>query len=499
LKSGKTLAALSLIVALSIPAGLRAETQQTNTKPAASIEQTLDPRQDDEITSSGQTGPQASVEAPSPEDIAPYDIIKKFDTAEANVALPESKTPVAEDLLKMSLGGAGQDSLKPLDLFNTELSSSVNQNVRMFSSTLKGHFSQWLSRSGKYTDVMKGILREKGLPEDLVFLALIESGFNPMAYSWAQASGPWQFIRGTAKRYGLSVDSWVDERRDPIKSTKAAAEYLKDLYNLFGTWSLAMASYNAGEGNVAKAVMRNGSMDFWELRKSGSLANETKEYVPKFIAAKMIAQNPTAYGFDNLEYETPFQFDEVVVDKAISLEVAAKYCGVSARDIKELNPELKRWCTPPNRPGYTLRVPLGTRDAFLENYRTRPENQSAGWTEHTVRRGESMKGIARKYGVSVAAIAKANGVTSARRGQSLIIPIEGVSSSSIAGDDEGAPRKSTPHKAKRSTYKVRRGDTLSGISDRFGVSPKSLIKANSLQGSKVRPGQKLVIPKEDAA
>ena len=267
---------------------------------------------------------------------------------------------------------------------NTESAdmNPIEKSVRYFSVSVKKHFNLWLERSGKYVGLMKSILRENYLPEDLVFLALIESGFNPKAYSPASASGPWQFIRGTATRYGLKVDRWVDERRDPVKSTKAAAAYLKDLYGMFGSWPLAMASYNAGEGNVARAVNRNGTDDFWELRKTRSLAPETKEYVPKFLAAQMIAQDPGKFGFDGLEYERPFEYDEVVLDRCTDLALVAKCCGVPVTEIKELNPELMRWCTPPNRPAYTLRIPKGSKEEFLASYTKLSDDEKIARPRH---------------------------------------------------------------------------------------------------------------------
>jgi len=426
--------------------------------------------------------------------------------------------------------------LKPLNVFNHDFINPVDNNIRAYSGVLKKHFSRWLTRSGRYLDMMKGIFRENGLPEDLAFLAMVESGFNPMAYSWAQASGPWQFIRGTAKKYGLNVNTYVDERRDPIKSTKAAARYLKDLYDMFGSWALALASYNSGEGNVSRAVLRNGTLDFWELRNTGSLAAETKEYVPKFLAAKIIAQNPEAYGFEDVEYDAPLEFDEVVVECSTSLETAARCCGVTVQDIKDLNPELKRWCTPPNSPGYTLRIPKGTKDAFLASYGELPERDKTGFKEHIVRKGETLKGIADRYGVSVEMLRQANELgrkARVTRGQSILIPeqaavaaesaepaaavdavdakVDGVATEETlaaapeiditdvaddATDTEAA--SSVPDKGNKdrspSYHTVKRGETLSDIAHRYGTSASKIASLNGIgKRSKIHAGQRLLV------
>jgi membrane-bound lytic murein transglycosylase D len=436
---------------------------------------------------------------------SPADFIKSMDTQV--VTAPAGPTPIAATKPGDSCPAKAQETAavtadaasvngsdEPFQLFGGVLHESVDKNVRYFSSTIKNHFSRWLARSGKYLGLMKSIFRENYLPEDLVFLALIESGFNPKAYSWAKACGPWQFIKGTGQKYGLKVDRWVDERRDPVKSTKAAAAYLKDLYGMFGSWPLAMASYNAGEGNVARAVTRNGTDDFWELRKTRSLAPETKEYVPKFMAAQMIAQDPEKFGFDNVEYEQPFEFDEVVLDRCTDLKVVAKCCGVDVSDIKELNPELIRWCTPPNRQTYTLRIPKGTKEIFLASYAQLPEVEKLArpsredlYDHYTVRRGDTLKKIARRHHTTETALASANGLEpgfKVRRGQRLVLP------ANVASDDGGSRRRG---KASRySSYKVRKGDSLASVAKKRGMSVSKLAAMNGLSTkAHLKPGQRL--------
>jgi membrane-bound lytic murein transglycosylase D len=215
---------------------------------------------------------------------------------------------------------------------------------------------------------MRNLLRENGLPEDLVYMALIESGFNPYAYSRRKASGPWQFIYLTGKKYGLKLNYWIDERRDPEKSTIAAAKYLKDLYDLFECWYLAAAGYNAGEGKIMNAIKRYRTEDFWELTKYRYLKKETKDYVPQMIAAALIAKEPEIYGFTDIEYQDPLRYEKVNVPEVTDLRLIAKACEISLGELKDLNPELLRWCTPPNYSDYEIKIPFGKKELFLQNF-----------------------------------------------------------------------------------------------------------------------------------
>lgn len=307
------------------------------------------------------------------------------------------------------------------------LNELVTNYITFFQTRLRDRFEEWLSRSGRYIPLMQEILREHQLPEDLVFLALIESGFNPKAYSRAKAAGPWQFIKGTGKKYGLRVDQWIDERRDPVKSTIAAAKYLKDLYGLFGSWPLSMASYNAGEGRVKRAMARTKAEDFWEL-SSSSLRPETKNYVPKFMAATIIAKNPEKYGFF-IEYESPFVYDEVEMPKAVSLKTLSKAAGISLAELKEYNPDLRKGMTPPNYSKYRLKLPPGTKETFLANFSHRTEKgiKMTDAQKHRIARGETVTSIARKYDVSIKKILDANQLRKNSKimaGDFLIIPLD---------------------------------------------------------------------------
>jgi len=281
---------------------------------------------------------------------------------------------------------------------------AVEKNMFLFTDKIKERFSLWLSRSGKYLELMKEIIKSKNLPEDIVFLSLIESGFNPYAYSIARAVGPWQFISSTAKKYGLVIDWWRDERRDPVKSTEAAANYLKDLYEIFGSWNLAMAAYNAGEGKILRALNRSKSDDYWSLLTTRHIKRETKEYVPRFIAASMIAENPEEFGFKNIEYHQPLDYDEVTVNGPLDLEVAARCADTTIAVIKELNPELRRWCTPPDMSFYILRIPAGTKELFWENLADVPDEERFTLETYTVKKGDTIERIAKNTGATVRAI-----------------------------------------------------------------------------------------------
>lgn len=307
---------------------------------------------------------------------------------------------------------------------NPAAEKAVDKNLTLFSDRMKERFSIWLERSGRYLDLMKEILKEKSIPEDIVFLPIIESGFNPNAYSVARAVGPWQFISATAKRYGLKIDWWKDERKDPVKSTEAAASYLSDLHDMFGSWSLAMAAYNAGEGKILRALNRTKSDNYWALLNTTHIRRETKEYVPRFIAASLIASNPGEYGFENLSYHAPLQYDEVILDKPLDIDVAARCAETTPDVIKEFNPELRRWSTPPNVKTYTLRIPAGKKDVFMETLKDIPEDSRFSIETYIVKKGDTISKIAGKVGIPLNVLLElnGNGIKSAKAGEKVYVP-----------------------------------------------------------------------------
>jgi membrane-bound lytic murein transglycosylase D len=292
---------------------------------------------------------------------------------------------------------------------------AVNPQVQFFLDRFTGPrrdlMSLWVNRSGRYLAMAREVFRSRGLPEDLVFTAMIESGFKPDAVSRVGAKGMWQFMAGTARRYGLRVDRWVDERLDPEKSTAAAAAYLRDLYEMFGSWSLAQAAYNAGEVKVARAIQKTGSRDFWTLAQSRHLKRETKDFVPQIQAATMIGRDPDRYGFDFDDLE-PLAVDTITVPPSTDLRRLASNTGLSMDTFRALNPTLVRGITPPGN-SWTLRVPEGELDrvvaalaphrppVMVGSVRADVTRVSATGDIHVVRPRDTVSGIARRYGVSV--------------------------------------------------------------------------------------------------
>ena len=378
-----------------------------------------------------------------------------------------------------------------------------NEKVRYYVDYYTGRarktFKIWLERSGRYLPMMREIFAEAGLPKDLAYLAMVESGFNDKAYSWAHAVGPWQFIESTGRRYGLKNDWWHDERRDPEKATRAAAHFLSDLYKSFdGDWYLAVPSYNAGPGKLRQAVKRYKTRDFWELCRGKYLKTETKNYLPKLLAALMIAKQPEKYGFTELEYHEPLQYDTATLPSSTDLEVIARLTGVEYLVIKKLNPELKRWSTPPGTKDYQVRLPTGSQQAFLTGYDELPERQRANYLRHKVRSGDTLLALSKRYGVRVQDIKDLNRIRNTRTiqiGTNLIIPLNPDANGTTAL----AELKDDYKRSRKTYYTVRSGDSLWKISRKFNVTEKQLRVWNRLGWSNViRPGQRLIVSSKAA-
>jgi len=293
----------------------------------------------------------------------------------------------------------------------------VNEHVRFFLERFQTGYRRavvesWLARSGRYLPMILDVFQQKGLPEDLVFTAMIESGFDPVAVSHAGAKGLWQFMAPTARLYGLRVDRWLDERLDPEKSTVAAANYLRDLYAVFGSWDLAQAAYNAGEDRVQRAIQRTGSRDFWALHRSPVLLEETKNFVPAIHAATLIGRQPELYGFTVVP-EEPLRYEQVTVPKSSRLARLAALSGVPLKELESLNPELRQRQAPPDA-SYELKVPLGTAGSVQAaiDLDARPRKLAAAPRAgvHVVQAGDTLCRIARRYGVTATQLARWNGL-----------------------------------------------------------------------------------------
>ncbi|MFO1464080.1 MAG: LysM peptidoglycan-binding domain-containing protein [bacterium] len=331
-------------------------------------------------------------------------------------ATSEDESLSLEDIIYSSLGhkqGSGVRYGRSYVVEDGKFDIPMTYNDRVqkwidyFTGSGRRHYERYLSRSGRFIPYMQAVLKKYGMPKDIVYLSMIESGFNTRANSWASAVGPWQFIKSTGALYGLNVDYYVDERRDIEKSTHAAAQHLKDLYDEFGDWYLAFAAYNAGAGKIRNAISRDGS-NFWDMADGSYLRQETKDYVPKILAAAMIGHNPEKYGFRGVEYQVPIDYEKVKMSSPTDLEVAAECAGVDPDLVRLLNPELLQDMTPPHIPGYVLKIPRGTRDRFMRKYASLSPSQRMRSIEYVVQRGDSLGEIADKFGVSEKEIAKAN-------------------------------------------------------------------------------------------
>lgn len=358
------------------------------------------------------------------------------------------------------------------------LNPAVERNVRYFQTAIRDRFQRALDRFYPYEPLVERIFAELGLPHDLVYLSLVESGFNPLAYSRARASGPWQFMKSTGRMYGLKVNWYVDERRDPMRSTVAAAHHLRDLYDQFGSWPLALAAYNAGAGKISRAIQKAGTRDFWKIAQTRYIRRETRQYVPKFMATTIIATNPARFGF-RVSEQAVHQYDEVHLNKSVHLRSLAKETGIPFEELRRLNPELRRSIVPPEKGGYDVKVPVGMGPS-VERVRPRLEpwvRPQPRFTWYRVRRGDSLSVIAHRFGISVRALKSLNNLSGSliRVGKRL----------RVSGE--------TPGSEAVRWYRVRRGDSLWSIAKRFRVSVRKLKTLNDLSSSLIRAGRLLLI------
>lgn len=374
------------------------------------------------------------------------------------------------------------------------LTDPVAGYINYFSGRGHGTLENALERGGRYQEMIESILKEEGVPQDLIYLAQAESGFHPTAVSRVGARGIWQFMGSRAKAYGLQHNSWVDDRQDPEKSTRAAAHHLRDLYNQFGDWYLAMAAYNSGPGTVQQAVKRTGYADFWELYNRNVLPKETRNYVPIILAMTIMAKNPAQYGLQDIVREEPVAYDTVKVNYPIDLRLVAQCVDVPPATIQDLNPSLLRWATPKDGT-FELHIPKGTQDQYLSAVALIPQNMRVWWRYYDVTAGDTILSIARKYHVSSEAILKANHLDSddLPADSKLVIPIAPGRIS--AGDVQSYARRIT-------RYHVHRGDTVETVAANFGVPTLMVrrwnhLRGNGLQGHRVLYLHMPVMPKPD--
>jgi membrane-bound lytic murein transglycosylase D len=395
-----------------------------------------------------------------------------------------------------------------LDVVRWNEHERVQYWLRYFQGPARERFQIWLDRMPRYEPMVRGRLQAANMPTDLVYLALIESGFSNTAVSRARATGMWQFMRPTGKEYGLRIDSWVDERRDPMQATGAALRYLSDLYDRFGSYYLAAAAYNAGGGKISRGLRRIGmsddddlgeeeaedlrDADFFRLRDTRHIRQETKDYVPKLIAAALIAKEPVKYGFTRTFDQAQYPLDSLIVPGMTGLDVVARMADTSLAAMKELNPHFLRLVTPPGSAS-VVRLPAGTMEPVATAYAALPAVERTSFRYHTTKAGDTPARIAEQFGVPLASVLEANpGIKngSLKAGKQIVVPTGGESSVLVArqvatyrdGVDGSGPVR---------YHKVRSGETLGGIARKYRVSVSNLKAWNGLRGTTIRAGQKL--------
>src|SRR5438552_5669876 len=386
----------------------------------------------------------------------------------------EMTPPTADPNVKAKAQAEIKSTRSDLPLMMTD---QVAGYITYFSNRGRGTFERAFARSGRYRNTMLPILKEEGVPQDLIYLAQAESGFHPLAVSRVGARGIWQFMASRARGYGLSHNMYVDDRQDPEKSTRAAARHLKDLYNQFGDWYLAMAAYNSGPGRVQAAVKRTGYADFWELYRRNVLPKETRNYVPIIIAVTIMTKNLSQYGFDDVSMDEPAKFDSVSINYPVDLRLVAQCVGATQADLQDLNPSLLRLTTP--RDGkFELHLPAGTKHQYQTAIAAIPSDKRLWWRYHTVHSGDTLASLSHTYRIPVKSIAQANHLdgNELEADAKVIIPIA-----------PGKHVSDTATYARRITrYRVHSGDTVQSVAENFGISPQMLRRWNGLRGDSLR-------------
>lgn len=439
-------------------------------------------------------------EIPSDEQVQAIEELAETEDAERSLIDELSGAHAPTDFYKDPVGALTVDPLylDRVDPSEFDIPIVVNDEVRKWVKYFTGpgrkYYTRWLGRSTRYRPMMYQRLEEHGLPRDLVYLSMIESGYNAHAYSHASAAGLWQFIPSTARLYKLRVDWWVDERRDPEHSLEAAIDFLDELHTMFGDWQLAWAAYNTGPGRVRRSVEKAGTKDFFTIARGNYLHPETENYVPKIMAAAIIGKHPERYGFTDIAYQEVLDYDVAKVDGTVELSVLAKCAGTDVATIQALNPSLRRYATPPE--GTMLRLPKGKAHSFSEELAKVPQSKRVTVVKHTVQRGQTLSAIASRYGVSVSSISQANNLKNVNRitvGMTLVIPKHGAAPTTAVASSSSKPASSSRSSAssRPSTYTVRRGDSLSAIASKHGMSVATLKAKNGLRSDTIQVGQTL--------
>lgn len=457
-------------------------------------------------------------------------------TATTNVTGDGNAPAPTLDSFHLQEDKPSNDKVSEFDEIPSEVNPLVEKWIGYFQGKGRGHMERYLARSARYEKLMKKVLRDNKLPEDLFYIALIESGFSARATSHASAVGYWQFIRGTGKRYGLEINKFVDERRDPEVATQAAADYFKALYSMFGSWYLSMASYNVGEGKVKREINRLDTRDFWEIAKKKRLPRETVNYIPKYLAARLIAKDPDKYGFGEIDYLPPIEFDTVKLNEPLNLRIMSEKMGLNYEDFKALNPKFKGEIATLSNNVLSIRIPVGTTDAAkLAANESKVDKvefvADAGDTqEYRIRRGDSLYTIARKFRTTVAYLRDLNDIPRKKRlkvGSRISVPdrtsrvsksnyktpapsTATVSSadSKVESKTSASPTMATGAAATEKTeaavyvqdgiskfYIVQSGDSLFSIAMKYNTTVDSLKKLNAIRRGRIlKVGAKIRLP-----
>lgn len=421
------------------------------------------------------------------------------ETGDEQLEAIDSKDGLDEELAALNQTGtwdniAAEDKESCPDTIDFDLPVVLNNKVQMyldiFQNQQRKQFSRWLARSARYRPMVEKALEEAGLPKDLFYLAMIESGYSQLACSRAKAVGLWQFMKATGKQYNLHVNKYVDERRNAIKSTRAAANYLSDLHQEFDDWYLAIAAYNCGPGTIRSGLRKHHVDNFWDLAGTSHLSLETKRYVPKLIAALLIAKNPEKYGFTDIDYEEPLRYDTITVGPGMSLDAIALICNSTTKQIKLLNQELRLGKTPLNTDKYTVKIPEATAAIAMKNISRLHSVVSTGYKTYKVGRGDTLAKICSHYKINKTTLLRVNKLhgSSLVYGRNLRIPYSTIIYRLIP---EGS-KAMAAYQDSLVLHKIKRGDTVLKIAKKYNVPPEMIVAWNGLKNShSIRAGQQL--------
>ena len=434
---------------------------------------------------------------------SPSEISGEELTEQLTVPEPE-KTVVLEVKELEALGKWEEGSLETVPEkkeiqydFPVTVNKHVEFYIDFFQNKQRKTFTRWLERSGRYIPLIQEHLKEAGLPLDLVYLPMIESGYSLTAYSKAKAVGPWQFIKSTGRHYGLVINNYVDERRNPVKSTQAAVAFLSDLYDEFGSWHLAVAGYNAGEGRVRSAVRKYKTDNFWEIAQRRGLKSETKRYVPKLIAAIIIAKDPAKYGFNNIEYNAPLTYETVDIPRWTSLRAVSAACDVGLKELRNLNRELRRSITPPGPTTYSIKVPIGKKKLVACNLPMVKAIVNTGYKTHIVRKNETLRKICEKYNINGTTLLKANNLRKSkfRPGQRLRIPFQATTFKLMAKSEIGSGFGHAEISQENLVlHKILPNETVSSVATKYNIPEHMIAAWNNLKDiNRITAGEQLAL------